>query len=358
MHISTESPIQPRTWNDTIDNYLKEHDIDCEKATPLKGGASAYIWQLDGFVNNGSTSTCIMKYSDTTFKNIVELESTQERGLYEARGMESKVVAQATRQEPLVQVPRLLRTVSKAVLMNWVGKIDLRKAYLNDKNLDVREIGSRLGRWLASMHLAGINNPEVQGWKNDATDPILEMENKHFRAVLAETKGFDQKAVDRAMAFLSTTGDIQTLVAYDFRPTNALLRCEENSDRPVITVIDWELCLYGDPVYDLKLWVAEALVLETKYGAERGLIASFLKAYRQQAGPEIVTREFVCKLAVLIGSTYLHLMPCSLWDVFTEEEAELFRTIALGFVRAGIDEDLVWLSECCLKPLLDISSSL
>ncbi|OAK99074.1 hypothetical protein IQ06DRAFT_294519 [Phaeosphaeriaceae sp. SRC1lsM3a] len=95
---------------------------------------------------------------------------------------------------------------------------------------------------------------------------------------------------------------------------NTLLRTGDHPSRPRITVVDWEVCSYNDPAFDVRLWVAEAIVLEAKHGADRGMLTSFLTAYHRHAGERIVTEEFVCKVAVLVGSIWMLFMPTPIFN--------------------------------------------
>ena len=178
---------------------------------------------------------------------------------------------------------------------------------------------------------------------------MLEIEVQAIRGPL-EAHGKTKDEISHIEAFLRKPGGAQTLTPWDFRPMNTLVRLDGTST-PIVTIVDWEICTYGDPAYDIRLWAAEALVLEAKYGGKRGLLSSFLTAYRRQAGPSIVTERFVCKVAVTVGTILLMLMPVSIWDC-TEDDAKLWRKIAIEYIEAGIRGDMEWLRDSGLKSLM------
>jgi thiamine kinase-like enzyme len=132
---------------------------------------------------------------------------------------------------------------------------------------------------------------------------------------------------------------------------NALLREGNSPNQPRITVVDWEVSSYNDPAFDLRLWIAEAMVFEAMHGGDRGLLKSFLTSYRRVAGATIVTEDFVHKLAVLVGAMWMLLMPASIWDC-TEKDREPWTRKAAEFIRAGVSADRTWLLKSSLSPLL------
>lgn len=358
----TEDVDQPRSWNQSIDQYLDKNDIHCAEIKPMMGGMSAYVWKLEGYIRDPNSSKasqrrpmkepCVMKYGDSTFKGLPNMEAPPNRMNYEARALRSKVVADACLKEPSVKVAQVLQSTDEAVVMDWGGETEMRKAFLENKSLDVSFLASNIGKWVAHMHLAGIYNPEVMEWKNDTIVNLLPKEENILREAMVENGSFDQSTIEKVVKVFRNPAGVQTLIAYDFRPMNTLLRTVDDPNRPIPTIIDWEACAYQDPVFDLRLWCAEAIVLETQHGDERRMLSSFLQAYRKHAAPTIVTKDFICKLALMVGSMWLMLMPCAIWDVTTEEDGKRWRSTALEYVKAGVDQDMAWIAKTPLAPLL------
>ncbi|KAK4622131.1 hypothetical protein CLAFUW4_07102 [Fulvia fulva] len=349
--VLTECPEVPRTWDEPIETYLSDHNIACEKATPLTGGNSAYIWRLDGFKKDGQThGRSVFKYADTEIKGMVDMEVPAGRMLTEIRALNTTVVQKACEQVPYVQIPTVLQTTEEGFVMSWAGEVDLRTAFIQNKDLDAEALGLRLGKWLASLHVAAVGDPGIKTWTNALIEGVVEREAAHLRTGFRE-RGIHDDVTERAVALLQQPGPVQTLTVCDFRPMNTLLSSKDSVDATA-TVVDWECARYGDPAFDIRLWAAEAMVMESKYGDGRGLLRSFLQGYVQYAGPEVITSEFVCRVAVVMGSILFWLMPLGIWDVTDEAEGEQWRLLAVEYIRAGANRDMAWLSKSVLSPLL------
>lgn len=345
--------IQPRSWTGGIDDYLAKNGVIYDKATPLQSGTSCYLWRLDG-LEGASGQPAVLKVADSTPKfDDRPLSADRLRAEVQALA-ESKAVAKACNQEPSVQVPRVLQTTTNGLIMTWAGGKDLRMAYKatsgDDAALDFAAIGARLGHWLASLHLAGIQaGPD--GWPDEASELRQfyapgGVEDSMVRAVF----GADEDAVQRALAVLRTPDRVRTLTPWDFRPMNTLLHGD------LLSIVDWELCHYGEPSSDLRMWVAEAMVMEAKYG-DRGMLASFLAAYaRDMARASVIDDMFVRKVAASMGVLTVFLMSVGpqVWDCAAEEDAQYWKRRAVEFLRAGASGDMDWLKQSCLRPLLGL----
>lgn len=300
-NVLTEMPDAPRSWQQSIDDYLTDHDIKYKQATTLKGGNSAYIWRLDDYQGSHRVhNRCVFKYGDSEIKGIPDFKVPEGRMHNEVRALNTSIVQEAGQKEDGVQVPRVLQATKDGFVMSWAGETDLRTAFIENPDLDAQALGSKLGNWLARLHVASIGNEEVETWTNEVIEMVIEKEIEFLRTGFKE-RGIDESIVKRAVPFLQKPGPVQTLTICDFGPMNTLLADKESSD-PVARIVDWECTRYGDPAFDIRLWAAEAMVLEAKYGKERGLLSSFLTAYKEGAGSKIVNEEFVCRTAVVMGS--------------------------------------------------------
>lgn len=360
IEITNEHLTQPRGWTvtESVDDYLAKHKIPYTTATPLTGGHSAYVWRIDGYYDHSTKNKgepCVLKYAEETAKGAPQLTLDANRMLFEARAMESQPVASACEQEPSVQVPAVLSATDQALLMSWAGDIDLRSAYMEKcRDFDVGKVGARLGRWIAAVHLGGLHDAEVSTWTNNSTDGFTTVEIENLRNIMA-VDGMEAQAVEQVVQILGLPAGPKTLICWDFRPMNTLLRFSENlSEEPSLTIVDWEFSRYGCPVDDLRLWMAEGLMLDSKYGTERNMVSSFLAAYRLQAGGTIVTKHFVCKLALSVGSIILQLVPSGLWTT-DQSEIDFWVSRAKQFIRAASREDMQWLSASDFAPLFSVS---
>ena len=104
--------------------------------------------------------------------------------------------------------------------------MSLRAAIEDKQSFDAEAIGYRLGRWLSCFHEAGINDPEAAKWeKSTFMDPVKAGEYERLRSSM-QASGFDDVAVEKAIDQLETPVAKQTVTAWDFRPSNTLLRIE------------------------------------------------------------------------------------------------------------------------------------
>jgi hypothetical protein len=316
----------------------------------MQGGHSTYIWKLENFsVANAqqhvSCNQCILKYADDQAKGI-DFTFPPDRMKWEARALESDVVRQACTLEPSIRVPHALHATDRALAVAWGGDIDLRSAILTNALQDEGAISARLGKWLAHLHKAGLDNSSVRSWSNGMVNVILKQEEPCMRKLLADN-GFAPDAIDRASKLFSKPTGVQTGIMFDFRPMNVLLSNVEASV-PDVAVIDMECSTYGDPALDFHFWLGEALIIESQ-SKRKGLVSSFLDSYAREAGSVLLTKELVCKVAVLIGAVW-SFTSFSVWDA--KAEAELWRRLAVEYIRAGIEEDFAWLAQSDLQPLL------
>ncbi|EFQ36490.1 hypothetical protein CGRA01v4_12234 [Colletotrichum graminicola] len=352
MQTATTPPLNPRLWAGGIDQYLADNDITCASAAPIDAGTSCYIWRLDSLSHPGHTPTepAVLKCADSTPKFSNDAVSPA-RLSTEVRALTCRAVAEASRAEPSVRVPRVLRVTENGFIMSWAGEVNLLDAFRSDPKLDVADIGARIGKWLGCLQVAGVDsgapgfepvNPELGRFYNPGG----------FMDKLVQSVVTDGKESDRILAALRGTETVRTLTAWDFRPMNALLRFSggsnnnnNNNNRPDIYIVDWELAQFGEAAGDVGMWCVEAMVLEGKHGGDRGLLRSFLQAYKQHAAG-IVDETFVCKLAMVVGVMLVYFMRIAprLWGS-TEEEVGSWRGLAVEFLRAGAERDLGWLRE-------------
>jgi len=364
MEIIRNQTRQPRNWTQTVDEYLADNGISYSSATPMPGGISAYVWRIEGYYKNRSTDIhnmieepCVLKYADETASGAPQYNALDaERMRFEVRALRSGPVARACEAEPSVQVPRVLDTTDRALLMSWGGDVDLRTAYADKRAFGVGLVASRLGRWLASMHSAGLRDEEVRSFENSSSDVVVASEYHVLREAMMKA-GFGQAKTDAAVERLRLPAGRKVLISWDFRPMNTLLRwCGGDDNEPCLTIVDWEASKYGCPVDDVRFWMAEALVLEAKYGdCKRRMVPSFLSAYHQQADKEIVTEGFLCKLAISVGSILLLMGGAGMWSS-EKGEVEFWNARAMQFIRAGLERDVKWLAENEFAPLMQPSA--
>ncbi|KAK8062626.1 hypothetical protein PG997_014723 [Apiospora hydei] len=357
VDIAKEMPANPRDWTGGIESYLEEHQIVCEKVTPLTSGLSSWVWRLDGLSDGRyrEGEPAILKCAEGMAK-LAPVPLAADRLQLEIKALKSRAVAEACRQEPSVRVPRVLQETQRGYLMTWGGEMDLRVAYKEGKLMDPAAVGARLGKWLACLHLAGTDRDEWNTRNSDVDTFIAPggLEEQAIRTALG-TEGSSVQEIDHVIDVLRQPAPVQTLTPWDFRPMNTLLKFKEPGAVPELTIVDWEFSHYGDPAYDLRLWAAEAMVLEAKFGKGKensgSLLSSCLAAYRLGTGDAIVDDKFVCKTAIALGAFLLLFMPAPFWDC-VEEDREPWVKLALQYIKAGAETDMGWLLQSSLGPLL------
>lgn len=353
-----EAPTHPRDWKSGVDDYLRHNNVVCDEAVPLNTGTSCYLWRLEGLKDATATANghqegqpVIMKCADSSPKDQA-FPVAADRLRVEVRALQSKAVAEACRQEPSVQVPAVLRTTTNGFIMSHAGSTDLRTAYKTGQLTDAPSVGARLGKWLAHLHLAGIAaGPE--GWRsnNDELDKFYLPGG--IAEIVVRAAASSQEEAERILSALRAPVPVRTLTPWDFRPMNTVMRMHVDKDTaPDLTIVDWELAHYGEPSDDIRMWFAEVVLLEWKF-EDRGMLSSFLSAYRQKAGPGLVDEASVCKVALTAGVYIMFIMGINpgVWDC-AEEDAEVWKGRALEYIRAGTDGNVAWIMQTPLKPLL------
>ncbi|KAL0930183.1 uncharacterized protein CTRU02_215003 [Colletotrichum truncatum] len=358
MSPQPNAPTHPNDWTVGLDDYLKQNRVLYDEAIPLNTSTSCYLWRLEGMKDAEASANgyvegqpVVMKCADSTPKSQA-FQVSPDRLRFEVKALTCKAVKEACEQEPSVQVPRVLRTTTNGFIMNWLGQTDLWTAYRTGELLDVSKVGARLGRWLGCLHLAGIAlGPD--GWSFEHS----ELSMFYAPGGLADqtiNAAMDKDEAEKVLAAMRIPAPIRTLTPWDFRPMNIVVHfTDDKNAAPGLAVVDWELCHYGDPCDDIRMWVAEVVILETKL-EKHGLLSSFLSAYKHHMGAAIVDHDFVFRVALNVGIYILWLVPMdpAVWDC-TEEDVESWKTKSLEFIRAGVNEDLAWIERSCLKYLLD-----
>ncbi|KAI9163200.1 hypothetical protein HJFPF1_04799 [Paramyrothecium foliicola] len=360
MSSPPQAPPHPRDWKVGVDEYLSRNGICYDKAVALETGTSCYIWRLDGLKDAEASANghqqgqpAIMKCADSTPKYRT-FPVSPERLQFEVKALKSKAVSEACRQEPTVQVPHVLRETKNGFIMSYVGETDLRSVFKMDASLDMMSVGARLGRWLGSLHRAGIAlGPDGWDSHHDELDKFYApggLAEKAIQAAMSEEES------EKVLSAMRAPATIHSLTPWDFRPMNVVVRLPTGGDMspsPGLAVVDWELCHYGDPSNDVRMWFAEVIVLEAKFG-DRGLLSSFLSSYKQRVGVSIVNEAFASKVALSAGIYMLWLIPINprVWDC-NDEDVETWKGISLEYIRAGANADIEWLKKSCLAPLLE-----
>ncbi|TLD33494.1 hypothetical protein PspLS_01050 [Pyricularia sp. CBS 133598] len=347
---AASAPAHPHHWSGGINSYLSANDIDCKSATPITAGTSCYLWRLDGFLcpSHPVESPAVLKCADSTPKFSDDAVSPARLAI-EIRALNSPVVAAATRAEPSVRVPTVLRETANGLVMSWAGDVNLLEAFTKGLPLDYADVGSRIGKWLGNLQTAGMKagpsgfdlvNPELGRFYNPGG----------YLDMLVKSAIPDPAESAAVLASLRATQTARTLTAWDFRPMNNLLS-SASGPRPEVYIVDWELAQFGEAVGDVAMWAVEAMVLEDKHGSH-GMLEGFLKAYKANSAG-IINEAFEAKAGMLTGVmlTYFMRIAPRLWGS-TEEEVAHWRQRAVEFLRAGAKRDMKFLKSSEIGTLM------
>lgn len=359
MSSAPEPPSHPQIWKSGIEDYLVENEVAHKEVTPLQNGTSCFVWRLDGYQppstssQNATTHPVVLKCADSTPK-YSDVPVAADRLQIEIAALKSRVVAAACQQEPSVHVPAVLQTTKNGFVMTWAGETDLRAAHSTpDSALDFGAIGAGLGKWLACLHRAGVAHG-ADGWASQNNELWKWYGARGVEPGTLSAALPDEHERARVAALLGTPDSIRTLTPWDFRPMNVLIQDKKSDEAsPRVSVVDWELCHWGEPFNDVRMFFAEAMVMEAQHG-DRGLLSSFLRAYKLQIGPGVVDETFVRKVAASTGIFMLFLMSAGpqVWDC-AGEDVDKLKTTGLEYLRAAGGNDLDFLRSTSLRFLLD-----
>jgi len=119
-----------------------------------------------------------------------------------------------------------------------------------------------------------------------------------------EEHGYSRRVgeIARDEYFALQPGEIACCVQGDFRPGNILVGKEG-----VLSIIDWEDSRRQSLALDLRLFAAQAYLLDVLHG-ERGLLEAFLTTYKDSAG-EICEERVARRTAVMFGGFLVFWLP-------------------------------------------------
>jgi hypothetical protein len=175
------------------------------------------------------------------------------------------------------------------------GSRDLKSAYA-DPDLDIKALGTRLGSWLARLHIITSSAavlPIIKEQFNNVSGKSIYRTNFNGLGASLEKFGYDSELGERMNqkfgALLET--DEVCLSHGDFWPANVIVADSDSKcSSPDLTIVDWELTRIGNGATDVGQFAAEAWILETYSDSKathcsaertggRGLVEGFLKAY-------------------------------------------------------------------------------
>ena len=331
-----------------LTTYLEQKKVDFSRA-PLKsltGGSANFVWRMI----DASGRPVIVKHAEpyiaasnarTPFP--VERMDFEHRILKHMTATNLDTSAPVTSPECYEYDPE-----NHILMMQEGGPRTLKEAY-TDTSLDIQQIGTEIGQWLAKFHQKTLGL-EIEN--NKVARAIYRFSYSNLATTLSQY-GLDPsvgEVVDSQYGSLLAT-DNEYMCHGDFWPGNILV----NGQR--LTVVDWEMVRRGCGATDVGQFAAEAWLLD-RFRGGRGLLPAFLSGYQttaSQEGPSTgkadkQMTEFFRRVAIQMG-THLSFWPTRvLWG--SQDETQ--DAVKQGFevLVHVLDNNYEWFEGSFLKELL------
>lgn len=336
---TTEESFIPRNPEFSLEACLESTGISIDTVTPLTGGLVNYVWRI----TTTTGEPLIIKHAEASLKLNASIESDPARLAHEVRGMGAQAVRDACKVVKGVDAPKVISYNDKlhTLITTDGGNDSLADAYEAGK-LDMQDVGERLAKWVAALHTAtqGVS-PEV--WKNDLAESVS-MVAANGMPQCMDDHGFGRRVgeIARDQFFALQPDEPVCCVQGDFRPGNILVGQDD-----VLNIIDWEDSRRQSPALDLRLFAAQAYLLDVLHG-ERGLLKAFLKAYKRHAG-QLCDERVAQRTAVMFGGFLVFWLPQM--DLCSASQSARLASYGAQVVDKAIAGDFQWLRESRLGPL-------
>jgi hypothetical protein len=302
------------------------------------GGVVNFIWRVT--TTGGQTS--IIKHASHHLRVNKSFLISLDRMQYEVQALRTiPEILQASGSDKHIQPPAVLHydAENHIVQISDGGSRNVVEAY-SDPALDIRAIGSRLGRWLASLHTATSSAavlPTIKARFNNRTGKRIYRTSLNGLAAALARAGHDpalgSRMNERFGAMLET--DEACLSHGDFWPAN-VVAADGGADAAELdlAVIDWELTRVGNGATDVGQFAAEAWLLDTFAASKetdgapdrtggRGLVSAFLDGY---LGARALSDEDRIRVAVQFGTHMVYYPSILAYPTGSQQPAEMVRT--------------------------------
>jgi 5-methylthioribose kinase len=269
--------------------FLSSKDIPCHEVEPLTDGAANYCWRIKTLLGRRS----IVKHAEPWIRIVPEQALSADRMDYEYAALQW--IPDVVPVDEFVQLPRVFHyfTSEHVMDMHDGGMATLKDGYINDSELDIPTLGSRIGTWLARLHATTSKSAAREIVKerfNNGTAKQLARVSYNSLGNMLELCGHDRKLGERINEKFGSKleTDRVCLCHGDFWPGNFMLedsesdiKVEEAERAPLLTIIDWELVRLGNGATDIGQFAAMAWLLDRFHGG-KSLMGSFLAAYLRE----------------------------------------------------------------------------
>ena len=340
-HKTNEYSLQPRNPDFSLEACLKDIGVSIDTVTPLTGGLVNYAWR----VTDTAGKTWILKHAEASLKLNASIESDPARLSYEVRGMNSEAVRSACKAVRGVTVPGVIsyNEISHTLVTTDGGTRSLAGAYTINE-LDMRDVGQRLAIWLAALH-KNTQDASPETWRNELAESVSMVAANGMPQCMADHGyGHCVGEIARDGYFALQPGEPACCVQCDFRPGNILVDEDDN-----LSIIDWEDSRRQSPALDLRLFAAQAYLLDVLHG-ERGLLEAFLMTYKLHAG-DMCDERVAYRTAVMFGGFLVFWLPQM--DLCSASQSAEFAAYGAKVVDRAVAKDWQWLQQSRLAPLFN-----
>jgi tRNA A-37 threonylcarbamoyl transferase component Bud32 len=325
---------------ESLCQYLESNSISYAKVAPLvNGGVVNYIWR----VTTPTARTSIIKHASHHLRINEKFLISVDRMDYEVHALRTiPGLLYASGSDQLgIQLPAVIRYDAERHVLQISdgGSRNLKSAYA-DPALDIQALGTRLGRWLAGLHIITSSVailPIIKERFNNVTGKSIYRTNFNGLGASLEKFGYDRKLGERMNkkfgALLET--DEVCLSHGDFWPANVIVTDSNSKSSSLdLTIIDWELTRIGNGATDVGQFAAEAWILETYSASKatdgssdvtggRGLVEAFLKAYLAERR---LSDEDKLRVAAQFGTHIAYLPSVVKYPAGSRQPTEMVRT--------------------------------
>lgn len=331
--------LQPRNPDFSLEACLRAADISIKNVTPLTGGLVNYVWRI----TDNAERAFILKHAEAALKLNASISSDPARLAHEARGMQAQEVRDACAAVEGVSVPEVVSYNNKlhTLITTDGGNESLAAAYEAGR-LDMVDVAERLAKWTAALHTATKDVP-LGVWENELAESVS-MTAANGMPDCMERLGYSREIGETARDeyFALQPEERVCCVQGDLRPGNILV-----GENDVLSIIDWEDSRRQSPAIDLRLFAAQAYLLDFLHG-ERGLLDAFLRTYKQLAG-DVCSERVARRTAVMFGGFLVFWLPQM--DLCSAAQSDELARYGAEVVDRAIAWDVAWLKSSRLGPL-------
>jgi Ser/Thr protein kinase RdoA (MazF antagonist) len=337
-------PSQDLTTKGGLAVYLEAHNTEYKDIALLTGGTANYVYR----VTLATGRTIIYKHAAPYLHSNHNFAFDPIRMDYEDRVLEilPPLLAQRIPNSTVHPVTWYSYDKEAKLLCISDGGDGNLKAAFKDPSLNIPQVASELGRWLAALHLSSTNTPLSRSNSHDlkSNNPVGVAIYRHAYANLSQalsTYGHDPgfgKYINKEFGSKLAI-DNECICHGDFWPGNVLVKFKVPDGKDVeLTIVDWEMTRRGTSATDVAQFAAEAFLLD-RFHDEKGLLITFLKTYvaaREEAGSNL-NREWLRRVAVHWG-THVAFWPTRVeWT----DKAGTQKLVDIGvkLLKAVVDED-------------------